>query len=45
MGRALFDAAREPKAWLEIDGAGHSDLAAVGGAAYYERVHEFLEKL
>jgi len=45
MGRALFDAAREPKTWLEIDGAGHSDLAAVGGAAYYERVHGFLEGL
>jgi fermentation-respiration switch protein FrsA (DUF1100 family) len=45
MGRALFDAAQEPKAWFAIDGAGHSDLSDVGGAAYYERVHEFLEKL
>ncbi|MHC4135240.1 MAG: alpha/beta hydrolase [Planctomycetota bacterium] len=45
MGRALFDAAREPKEWFPIDGGGHNDLSEVGGAAYYERVHEFLEKL
>jgi hypothetical protein len=45
MGRALFDAAREPKMWFAVEGGSHSDLAGVGGAAYYERLHEFLEKL
>lgn len=45
MGKELFDAAREPKAWYAIEDAGHGDLSEVGGAAYYERVHEFLEKL
>jgi fermentation-respiration switch protein FrsA (DUF1100 family) len=45
MGRALFEAAKEPKEWYAVDGGGHSDLADVGGAVYYERLHEFLEKL
>jgi len=45
MGRALFDAVQAPREWFAVEGGAHSDLAEVGGAAYYERVHEFLEKL
>jgi fermentation-respiration switch protein FrsA (DUF1100 family) len=44
LGRALFDAAAEPKEWYEVEGAGHNDLPFVGGRAYVERVHAFLER-
>ena len=38
----LFEAAREPKELMVIDGAAHSDAHAVGGQAYERRVLEFL---
>ena len=42
MGRRLFDAAREPKRWLSVEGAGHNDIPWTGGAAYVDAVHAFL---
>ena len=44
-GRALFEAAREPKWFHVVEGANHDDLAAVGGRAYLERLREFIEGL
>lgn len=45
LGRAVFDAYQGPKAWYSVEGAGHNDLVYVGGRAYYERVHRFLESI
>jgi uncharacterized protein len=40
--RALFAMANPPKSYWEAPGAGHFDLAAVGGLAYRERLLSFL---
>lgn len=40
-GRRLFDAAREPKRLLIIEGAGHNDLSNVGGGKYIDTLSEF----
>ncbi len=45
LGRRLFAAAPEPKAFEEIDGAGHNDTTEVGGSAYFERIRRFLEEV
>ena len=37
-GRALFEAAPEPKTWYPIPGAGHNDTFVVGGAAYFQQM-------
>ena len=42
MGRKLYEAAREPKAFLPIEGAGHDDPYVMGGEKYFERLREFL---
>lgn len=44
LGRALYDAAAEPKEWYELPDAGHNDLVYLGGRAYVDRVHAFLER-
>jgi fermentation-respiration switch protein FrsA (DUF1100 family) len=41
LGRSLFDAAPEPKRFIEIPGAGHNDLVETAGSSYRERLHEF----
>lgn len=41
-GRALFEAAREPKELMVVEGAAHSDAHVVGGRDYEERVLGFL---
>ena len=41
--QALFDAAREPKEMLVIQGADHNDYVAVGGEPYLEKVASFFE--
>ena len=41
--RALFARANPPKIYWEEPGAGHIDLAYVGGAAYRKRLLDFLE--
>ena len=43
LGRALFDAAPDPKAFETIAGAGHNDTVEVGGRAYFERIRLFLD--
>jgi fermentation-respiration switch protein FrsA (DUF1100 family) len=40
-GRALFEAAPEPKVWVPIPGAGHNDTYIVGGEAYFQRLAAF----
>ena len=42
-GRRLYDAANEPKRLVIIPGAGHNDLAEVGGEAYWTAVRGMLE--
>ncbi|MGH7476445.1 MAG: alpha/beta hydrolase [Longimicrobiales bacterium] len=41
-GRRLFDAAREPKQSLWVEGAGHNDVAVVGGARYHAALTRFI---
>lgn len=43
MGRRLFDAANQPKSFLEVPGAGHNDVYLLGGKPYRERLLSFLE--
>ena len=44
-GRQLYDAAREPKSFHAITGAGHSDGYIVGGEAYFQALEEFMTSL
>jgi uncharacterized protein len=41
LGRSLFEAAPEPKCFIEVPGAGHNDLVERAGSSYRERLHEF----
>ena len=43
-GRAVFEAAREPKEFLLVERAGHNDVYAVGGRWYCERIAEFCRR-
>ncbi len=45
MGREVFEAAREPKAFLPVAGADHSDCYMVGGNEYWEAWRELLENV
>jgi uncharacterized protein len=45
LGRALFDAAREPKAFWVVPGADHNDLVEAAGPRYRERLRAFYGKL
>lgn len=42
LGRRLYAAAPQPKAFQVIEGAGHNDTFEVGGASYLERIAHFL---
>ncbi len=44
-GRALFEAASEPKDWYPIPGAGHNDTVIVGGEAYFRQLAAFASEL
>jgi fermentation-respiration switch protein FrsA (DUF1100 family) len=44
-GRALFEAAPDPKVWVPIPGAGHNDTVVVGGEAYFHRLADFVGEL
>jgi hypothetical protein len=44
-GRSLFEAAREPKQFHAIRGAGHNDTYLVGGAEYLQVLRRFLDSL
>jgi fermentation-respiration switch protein FrsA (DUF1100 family) len=43
MGKKVFDAAPEPKIFLPIEGADHSDCYEIGGEKYWSAWREFLE--
>jgi len=45
LGRALFDAAPEPKSFETLAGAGHNDTIEVGGPQYFSRIGDFLEQV
>jgi fermentation-respiration switch protein FrsA (DUF1100 family) len=45
LGRQLFDAAPDPKAFETIRGAGHNDTVEVGGRPYFERIRRFLDEV
>lgn len=45
LGRRLFELAPEPKTFEVIQGAGHNDTTAVGGRAYFARIHRFLDRV
>ena len=42
MGRNLFEAARPPKRFYTIQGAGHNDTYLVGGPEYYDALGSFI---
>lgn len=44
LGRRVFDAAKPPKEWYEIQGADHNDTYVVGGGTYFRRIGEFIRK-
>ncbi|HET6371185.1 MAG TPA: alpha/beta hydrolase, partial [Nitrospiria bacterium] len=44
-GRKLFEAAKEPKTFYTIAGAGHNDTYLVGGEAYHRALSRFIEGL
>ena len=43
-GHALFEAAREPKQLLIINGAGHNNLSIIGGGNYLDKVAGFIKE-
>ena len=45
LGRALFGAAREPKYFWTIPGAGHNDILESAGPEYRQRLREFYKLL
>lgn len=44
-GRALYEAAPDPKSWYAIPGAGHNDTYVVGGEAYFRHIVDFAASL
>ena len=44
-GRKLFDAAREPKQFYTVQGAGHNDGYIVGGDSYFTALRAFVQQL
>ena len=45
MSRELFDAAKGPKRFYTIEGAGHNDTYYVGGPDYFEALREFVDEV
>ena len=44
LGRALYEAASEPKSFHEVVGSGHNETWIVGGDAYFEALSEFVSE-
>lgn len=42
-GRALYEAAREPKRLIVLPDAGHNDLVALGGDVYLDEIASFIK--
>lgn len=45
LGQELFDAAREPKSFWAVRGAGHNNIVETAGPQYIERLREFYAKI
>jgi hypothetical protein len=45
LGRRLFEAAAEPKAFYEVVGAGHNETYLVGGEAYFDALAGFVREV
>lgn len=45
VGRRLFDGLSNPKRFYAIEGAGHNDLASVGGNEYWRQLELFLTEM
>jgi fermentation-respiration switch protein FrsA (DUF1100 family) len=45
MGRALFEAANEPKSFWTVEGATHIDIVQVAGPLYRARLYAFYESI
>jgi fermentation-respiration switch protein FrsA (DUF1100 family) len=45
MGERLYAAAREPKRFLRVEGAGHNDVLRVAGERYLTAIRELLENI
>jgi hypothetical protein len=45
VGRALFEAAPQPKRFEALRGAGHNDTAELGGRNYLEHVRRFIDEV
>ncbi len=44
MGRRVYEAAKEPKRFVEVERADHNDLHVVGGRTYLDQVEAFLDE-
>ncbi len=44
LGRQLFEAAPDPKAFETLEGAGHNNTTLVGGRPYFQRIERFLNE-
>ena len=44
LGRQVYEAAKPPKEWYVVQGAGHNDTYVMGGRAYFSRLAEFIRK-
>lgn len=45
LGRQVYEAALPPKAFYPVHGADHNSLYVTGGAAYFERLRQFVEEV
>jgi fermentation-respiration switch protein FrsA (DUF1100 family) len=45
LGKAVFEAAPQPKEFYLVPGADHNDLYIVGGAPYFQRLKQFVQKV
>ena len=45
LGRRLFEAARQPKSFWAVPGAGHNDIVEAAGAAYAARLRAFYQSV
>jgi len=43
LGRRLFEAANEPKEFFTIAGGHHNDTYEIGGEAYFQAIHQFID--
>lgn len=45
LGRQVFEAAKDPKAFYLVPGADHNNLYQVGGMPYFQRLKRFVEEV